>query len=812
MSQSTQNIRNFVITAHIDHGKSTLADRLLEATGTVEKRLMKPQYLDQLELERERGITIKMAPVRMKYAPRKNADSAQNNAENGLLYEDITYKIRGAAFEVRKRLGLGHKENVYHNALAQEFSKNGLQFESEKSIGVFYDGKKVGSYKPDFIIENKIIIELKALPEIGRPQTEQLWSYLKGSDYKLSLLINFSSKDLQIKRVVYDSARFLRDSASIQRDSAQVEEYILNLIDTPGHSDFSYEVSRALAAVEGAVLLVDATQGIQAQTLANFESAKKAKLKIIGAVNKVDVAQPEQIQDAVLDLAELIGVGPDEILKVSGKTGEGVEALLAAIINKVPPPKTNYDNNNNDDKNSHSHGYSRALIFDSLYDEHKGVMAFVRVFDGEFQTNDDIELLATKTQAKAKEIGYFTPQLKPSAGLKTGEIGYIATGIKDPNKLKIGDTVCGPRTYAEQTRTNAEKNSAKSALSQRESARIALSGYAEPKPVVFVSFYPEESDQYDEFKQALLKLKLTDSSLTFEPESSEVLGRGFKGGFLGRLHFEIAAERLSREFNIETVHSFPSVAYRVRLREHAQTSAEQTQTNAEKTSAKSASSQRESAGFVLITNPKDFPNDYLEVQEPMTKTEIVTPPQFLGSIMRLREVFRFSDMQTETLKNKVIVRAKLPLADLIRDLDDRLKSVSQGFASFYYELTGFEKADVAKLEILVANHTVPGLTRILPKNDIEREARVTCEKLKDLLPKQQFTQAIQAVVGGKIIARETIPAMKKLLGNFGKTGGDRTRKMKLWKKQQRGKERLKERGESTQIKIPANIFKELLKK
>ena len=595
----TSNIRNFVITAHIDHGKSTLADRLLEITGTVEKRLMKPQFLDQLDLERERGITIKMAPVRMSYA-------------------------------------------------------------------------------------------LNAVP------------------------------------------------------------YTLNLIDTPGHADFAYEVSRALAAVEGAVLLVDATQGIQAQTLANYESARKAGLKIIGAVNKIDVAQPDQIQNAVMDLADLIGAGTEEILKVSGKTGEGAEKLLAAIIEKVPPPKVIPNSN-----------FGRGLIFDSFYDEHKGVVAHIRVVDGKFSINQDVCLLATKTTAKAKEIGFFLPQLRPSTELNTGEIGYVATGLKDPGKLKIGDTIIG---------------NWKLEIGNCES----LPGYAEPRPVVFVSFYPEEGDQYDELKQALGKLRLTDASLVIEPDASEVLGRGFKGGFLGRLHFEIAAERLAREFEIETVHSFPSVAYKVDGK--------------------------------LITNPKDFPNDYKVAEEPITRTEIVTPPEYLGAIIQLKEAFRFSEMTTETRKNKIVVKANLPLSDLIRDLDDKLKSVSQGFASFYYELIGFAPADVAKLEIRVAENEVPGLTRILPKRDISREARTTCEKLKELLPQQQFMQAIQAVVGGKIIARETIPAMKKELGNFGKNGGDRTRKMKLWKKQQRGKERLKEMGVKSQVRISASIFKELLKK
>ncbi len=588
----TENIRNFVITAHIDHGKSTLADRLLEVTGTVEKRLMQAQYLDSMDLERERGITIKMAPVRMKY--------------------------------------------------------------------------------------------------------------------------NSGGKD-----------------------------YILNLIDTPGHSDFAYEVSRALTAVEGAVLLVDAQQGIQAQTLANYENAKRANLKIIGAVNKVDVAEPDQIQDAILDLAELIGVSAEEILKVSGKTGEGVDKLLEAVVRLVPPPRPS------------EMPVGRALVFDSLYDEHKGVIAFIRVFDGSFQGNQDIRLIATNTTAKAKEIGFFTPKLKPSGVLETGETGYIATGIKDPDKLKIGDTLAGGEAPA-------------------------LVGYKEPKPVVFVSFYPEEGDKYDELKQALGKLRLTDSALTFEADSSEFLGRGFKGGFLGKLHFEITSERLEREFKIPTVHSFPSVAYKVDGK--------------------------------LVTNPKDFPNDYRVAEEPMTKIEIVTPAQYLGPVLQLKEVYRITNITTDTLKNKILIRATLPLSDLIRDLDDRLKSVSHGFASFFYELVGYERSEVAKLEIAVAEQTVPGLTRILPKKDLEHEARSTVEKLKELLPKQQFSQALQAISAGRIIARETISAMKKDLGNFGKNGGDRTRKMKLWKKQDRGKERLKERGESSQIKISANVFKELLKK
>ncbi len=604
-----EHIRNFVIIAHIDHGKSTLADRFLEITNTVPVRQMKPQYLDQLELERERGITIKMAPVRMEYS---------------------------------------------------------------------YQGRL----------------------------------------------------------------------------------YILNLIDTPGHSDFGYEVSRALAAVEGAILLVDATQGMQAQTLANYESAKKVGLTIIGVVNKIDVASSEQVEATVSELAHFLKISEAEILRVSGKTGIGVETLLGAVIEKTPPPAK---------RGIGLDGLSRALIFDSLYHDHKGIIAFVRVIDGSFSGSASAELLATETIFKIKEVGYFSPQLKVSEVVKPGEIGYLATGIKNQDQLKIGDTiVVGPH------------------LPLADSKRYSFPGYREPKPVVFVSFYPEDTDEYDDLKQALGKLRLTDSALTFEPDASEVLGRGFKGGFLGRLHFEITAERLEREFQIVTTNSFPSVAYQIR--------------------------DRADGAWRTITNPKDFPNDYAEAMEPMTRVEILTPLKFLSPVLQLKDIFRFSEIKTETLGAKMLITAKLPLADLIRDLDDKLKSVSEGFASLNYEVVGYERADVQKLEVLVAGNVVPGLTRILSKRDLDYEGRVTVERLKELLPHQQFSQALQAASAGRIIARETIPAMKKELGNFGKNGGDRTRKMKLWKKQDRGKERLKERGTQTQVKIPASIFKELLKK
>ena len=641
MAKSSENIRNFVITAHIDHGKSTLADRLLEITGTVERRQMRPQYLDQLELERERGITIKMAPVRMVYRPTEILN-------------------------------------------------------------------------PKFEIPNKFQ----------------------------------NSKGLEIRNSKLEIANL-------------AQEFVLNLIDTPGHSDFAYEVSRALEAVEGAILLVDATQGVQAQTLANFESARKSKLVMIGAVNKIDAASPEQIENSVKELAGLLDVSVEEILRVSGKTGEGVLALLGVIVKKVPPPKILVQ--------SSKLPVGRALVFDSFYDEHKGVIAFVRVFDGEFslQGAPNFYLLATKSEFKPKEIGYFIPQFKSSGIIRRGEIGYIATGIKDPGKLKIGDTLL---SNFQVSISNAEN--------------LALPGYLEPKPVVFVSFYPEDTNKYDELKQALAKLRLTDSALQFEPDFSEVLGRGFKGGFLGRLHFEIAAERLEREFNVSTVTSFPSVAYKIRTKD----------------------------GWQEVKHPRDFPAEYFEVLEPMVKIEILVRPEYLGAILQLKQFFRFRNIETHTLNNKILIKARLPLADLIGDLDDKLKSVSAGYASFSYELSDYEKADVIKLEILLVEQVVPGLTRIIPKEDLEREARAMVEKLKDLLPRQQFSQAIQAAAGGRIIARETLPAMQKLLGSFGKTGGDRTRKMKLWKKQQRGKKRLKERATQSQVRIPANIFKELMRR
>jgi GTP-binding protein LepA len=598
-----EHIRNFVIIAHIDSGKSTLADRLLEMTGTVPMRSMQAQYLDRMPLERERGITIKMAPVRMEYAAS--------------------------------------------------------------------DGKK----------------------------------------------------------------------------------YVMNLIDTPGHSDFAYEVSRALNAVEGGILLVDGTKGIQAQTLSNLRGAQKAGLRIIPAVNKIDLALP-QIEKVVEATAELLGVTPDEVFRVSAKTGAGVKELLEAVVKLVPPPKAAKEN------------ISKALIFDSMYDDHKGIIANVRVFGGEF-TTEDMHLVASADGFKAKEVGYFSPDMKAAAKLKAGEIGYIATGLKEPELVHIGDTVLANR---DSTGLGAERKN-----------ELALPGYREPAPVVFISFYPDGDTKFDDLKRGFEKLRLNDAALSFEPDSNEALGRGLKVGFLGQLHFEIISSRLEREYNLQFLTSFPSIAYRV----------------------------QDKGKIFVIKQPQDFPDHPEKVWEPLVNLEILTPQHYLSAVLNMQTVFDMEISEVKNIGENLLIQAIMPLRELIRDFDDRMKSVSQGYASFTYELAGERESEVEKLEIVVVNEVVPALTRIVPKKDLEREGRQTVERLKDLLPKMQFSQALQAKSLGRIIARETIPAMKKELGNFGKNGGDRTRKMKLWKKQEKGKERLQA---GARVDISPEVFREILKK
>lgn len=601
------NIRNFVIIAHIDHGKSTLADRFLEVTGTIEKRKMREQFLDMHPLEREKGITIKMQPVRMRYG------------------------FRG-------------------------------------------------------------------------------------------------------------------------------EEFILNLIDTPGHVDFSYEVSRALAAVEGAILLVDATQGVQAQTLANLAMAQQEKLTIIPALNKIDLPSAE-VEKHAEELAALLGVDKKEVLLVSGKTGEGVSELLSRVVDNIPSPGLA------------ANSTLRALVFDSSYDSYQGVIAHIRVFGGTIKKGDAVGFFATETEAEALEIGVLSPERIPVAELHEGEIGYVATGIKEPEKVRVGDTITTASVFKR--------------LSGATFYFEPLSGYREPMPMVFASIFPENQDEYELLRESLKKLKLNDSSLVFEPEDSSIaLGRGFRAGFLGMLHMEIVSERLRREYNLKLVFSNPSVSFRIRLK------------NGEERMVYSAA--RLPGSHEIET-----------IEEPWAKVELITPSQFFGSLTTLLNEREGRILETTTLgADRLLVRAEAPLREIIIDFYDKLKSISQGFASMSYELSGFKKADLVRLDVLVAGEKIAPFSEVVPKEKVYFIARERVAKLKELLPRELFTIALQVEVEGRIIARETISALKKDVTGY-LYGGDRTRKMKLWKKQQRGKKRLKETGH---VEIPNDVFLKMLKK
>lgn len=592
-------IRNFAIISHIDHGKSTLADRFLELTATVDKRKMREQYLDQMELEREKGITIKLQPVRM------------------------------------------------------------------------------------------------------------VWR--------------------------------LSDS-----------EYVLNLIDTPGHVDFAYEVSRSLAAVEGAILLVDGTQGIQAQTLANLHLAQKAGLKIIGAINKIDLEIPN-LAALKTEISRLIGAAEDEIAMISAKTGEGIGELLERLIQEIPPPGDGFEKP------------LRGLIFDSHFDPYKGVIAYVRIFEGRVNRGDKIYLMAKNVKTEVLEAGVFRPQLEAVSGLAAGEIGYLATGIKDPGLVRVGETV---------TLANLPK------------FPEPVAGYREPQPVVFASFYPENADNYENFREALKKLKLNDAALAYEPEFSEALGRGFRLGFLGMLHLEIARERLKREYNLDLIITTPSVAYKV----------------------------TDKTGKILtVYTPQGLadPSRIEIISEPWVRAEILLPPRYAGQVMTLLKELRTGFKTSEYLsEQRMMIIFEAPLADVIVDFYDRLKSVSEGYASMSYEIIGERPGDLAKLDILVAGELVEAFSRIVPKERVSAEGRRLVEKLKEILPRQVFAVSLQAAVGGKIIARENIPAMRKDVTGY-LYGGDYTRKRKLLEKQKRGKKRLKKLG---RLDIPHKVFLEILKK
>ena len=590
----TSKIRNFCIIAHIDHGKSTLADRFLEITKTVEQRKMKEQLLDQMDLERERGITIKLQPVRM-------------------LYKD----------------------------------------------------------------------------------------------------------------------------------------HELNLIDTPGHVDFSYEVSRSLAACEGAILVVDATQGIQAQTLANVNMAIASKLKLIPVVNKIDLpnADPEGVAQ---ELVEALGFTADEIIFASAKTGENVEAILDTVIKLVPAP---------DGKDAEP---LQALIFDSKYDKHRGVVVFLRIMNGNVRANEMLRIMGSNVQTLALEVGYFRPEMQKTETLTSGEIGYIVTNLREVRAARVGDTV------------TMEKNQ----------AQTALPGYREIKPMVFASIFPTSGDEYPVLRDAMDKLKLSDASLSFEPEHVPALGFGFRTGFLGLLHMDIVRERLTREFDLELVLTAPSVAYVVE------------KTNGEK---------------VTIYNPVNLPDpaETRVIAEPWVDLEIVSPEKYLGGIMTLITTRRGAHKETSYLgPGRLKLLFEVPLANIISDFYDKLKSISSGYASMNYTLLDYRQGDLVKVDILVAGERVDSLSFIIHQSVAVTDGRRIVEKLKELLPKQQFPVAVQAAIGGKIIARETIPALRKDV-TAKLYGGDVTRKMKLLKKQKKGKKRLTQHG---RVQIPQEAFLELMKR
>ena len=600
------NIRNFVIVAHVDHGKSTLADRFLELTKTVEKRKMHEQYLDTMELERERGITIKLQPVKMKY--------------------------------------------------------------------------------------------------------------------------NFEDKD-----------------------------YVLNLIDTPGHVDFSYEVSRSLAAVEGAILLVDVSKGVQAQTLANLHLAQQQGLKIVPVLNKIDLpnARTEQVKE---ELAYLLAIDPEEILEVSAKNGTNVEKVLERVIKVVPPPKI-------------SDGVNlKALIFDSTFDAYKGVLAYIRVFEGSIKEGDKIMAFTSKAKADVLEVGYFSPKLIASGEMSSGEIGYIATGLKDPGQIRVGDTITN-----EKFKTNPPTGGGKFE---------PLSGYKEPRPMVFASFFPEKNEDYDILKDALGKLKLTDASLIYEPESSAGLGRGFRLGFLGMLHVEIISERLKREFGLSLIISSPSVEYAVKMQ------------NGKEMRIRSASMLPDFSGINVIS-------------EPIVFLEVLTPTAYLGSVMELMATIRNVYLGTDYFgKETALLKYEMPLSEVITDFYDKLKSVSSGYASMSYEPKGMQEGDLIRLDILIAKDLIEPFSRIVPKEKAYQEGRSMVTKLKEEIPPQMFEVSIQAAIGGKVIAAESIRAKRKDVTQH-MYGGDITRRMKLWKKQKRGKERMKETG---RVNLSQDVFLRMLKR
>jgi len=638
-----EHLRNFSIIAHVDHGKSTLADRLLERTRTIPMRLMRDQVLDRMDLERERGITIKMQPVRMVYHPK--------------------------------------------------FPISNFQFPINESIS-----------NENSNIENSL--------KIAKLKTE-----------------NSNS------------------------------EYILNLIDTPGHIDFSYEVSRALKAVEGVLLLVDSTQGVQAQTLTTLAAAQKQGCAIIPVISKIDspLARAGEVRS---ELAKLLHISPDEVLAVSGKTGEGVDELLEAIVRRVPPPSASWRT---------TEGEARGLVFDFSYSKHRGVAVYLRVFNGTFRAGNRLNFRAAGREFTALEVGIFTPEEMPSNSLSAGEIGYIVTGIKEPGVVAVGDTIGNVR-----------------------GALPPLPGYSVPKPVVWASMYPENQDNLPLLRQSLERLRLSDSSLSFEEESSGVLGRGFRCGFLGLLHLEIVIERLKREFGLALIVTIPTISYVV------------TKTNGARD---------------IIYTPAKFPEhgDIALIEEPWAKVIIITPTGsvslpstkglVLGKLVQLLYEHEANTLATETYDDgRIEMTVEMPLRELMRGFFDTLKSISSGYASLSYELSPERPANVVRLDVLIAEEPVPAFARVVARRRAQEEAEKMVEKLHTLLPKQLFITKIQARVQGRIIASKTLSAMRKDVTGY-LYGGDVTRKNKLLDKQKRGKKKLLARGK---VDIPEEVFMKMV--
>lgn len=614
-------IRNFAIIAHIDHGKSTLSDRLLEVTKTVEMRKMKEQLLDQMDLERERGITIKLQPVRMNYEQ---------------------------------------------------------------------DGEK----------------------------------------------------------------------------------YILNLIDTPGHVDFHYEVSRSLAAVEGAVLLVDATKGVQAQTLSNLYFAIEQNLEIIPAVNKIDLPNAD-VAKTKKEIIHILGCAEEEILEVSGKSGLGVPKLLERIVKMIPSPRGQLQKP------------LRALIFDSKYDTYKGVVAYVRIVDGEVKRGDKISMMAVGAESDVVEVGFFKPDLQATEKLVAGDIGYIATGFKTVSDCRVGDTVT---------------------LSGFKAQVRSLPGYKEVIPMVYASFYPIEGDNYNLMRDALDKLKMNDAAFTFEPESNLALGRGFRCGFLGMLHLEIIQSRLEREFSISPTITTPSVVYEIQLR--GKSDQEERLHPVESSEAGSPGAKFNRVKIYSATEMPD-PAVIEKIYEPYVKLDIISPSVYLGNIMDVMKNTRAQYLNTEYIDaERMVMTFDCPLTDVITNMHDDIKSASSGYASMNYVITEYKPYDLVKLDIMVAEEKVEAFSRIVPKEWAFSEGKRVVEKLKESLPKQNFQIALQAAIGGKVIARETIKAFRKDV-TVGLYGGDVTRKRKLLEKQKKGKKKMKNIGK---VSIPSEAFLSVLKK